>query len=82
MRPISQQIHRLKREEQILWKKCERSRNQAEIWRGHMRIAMNHRFAKMYADKAVKCEAQAERYIKKSMRVCEQWWALLQGKEN
>ena len=82
MKSLSDQINRLKREERILWKKCERARNQAEIWRGRMRIAMNDRFAMMYSEKAVKCDAQAERYIKKSMRVCEQWWSLLKEKED
>jgi hypothetical protein len=82
MPSLSDQISRLKREERILMKKCERARNQAEIWRGRMRIAMNDRFAMMYCEKAVKCDARAERYFKKSMRVREQWWSLLTGKEN
>jgi hypothetical protein len=81
MKPLSDQINQLKREERILMTKCERARNQAEIWKGRMRIAMNDRFAMMYAEKAVKCDREAERAFKKSMRVREQWFSLLFGKE-
>ena len=82
MPSLSDQISRLKREERRLMKKCERARNQAEIWRGRMRIAMNDRFAMMYCEKAVKCDQEAERAFQKSQRATRKWIRLAFGKEN
>ena len=76
MKPVNQQIEALKREERILMKKCERARNQAAIWRGRERIAMNDFFAGVYNERAEKCEAQAERAFKKSQRATRKWITL------
>ena len=79
MKSLRDQINQLKREERIFMKKCERARNQAEIWRGRMRIAMNDRFAMMYSKKAVKCDQQAERAFQKSQRATIKWIKLAFG---
>ena len=81
MKSLSDQINQLKREERILMKKCERARNQAEIWRGRMRIAMNERFAMMYCEKADKCDREAERAFQKSQRATRKWIGLAFGKK-
>jgi ribosomal protein S2 len=76
MKPIRQQIQELKHEERMEIKKCERARNQAAIWRGRERIAMNNFFAGVYAERAEKCEVMAVRAFKKSQRAIRKWVAL------
>ncbi len=81
MKPIRQQIEELKREELTEIKKCERARNQAEIWRCRMRIAENDRFAMMYATRAEQCEVTAARAFKRSQRAIRKWVKLESGKK-
>ena len=66
---MNNELARLKRQEKIAMRDCERARHRSMYWAGRQRIAMNDFFASMYSEKSQRADREAKRLHEKAQKI-------------